>query len=117
MKITKSQLKRIIKEEMQNVLNEIKFTKLGYGRPELQGPRSLGPGIDPRQRGGGGAEPPGQGEEISIWYSGDWHDTILTDEEHEAINDAWDQDYESYSDVVERVLSSMRDLDIEDVEL
>ena len=113
----KSQLRQIIQEEIQK-LNEIKFTKLGYGRPELQGPRSLGPGIDPRQRGGGGAEPPGQGEEISIWYNGDWHDTILTVEEHEAIHDAWDQELgERYIDVVERILSSMRDLDIEDVEL
>ena len=42
MKITKSRLKQIIQEEIQK-LNEADFTKLGYGRPELQGPRSLGP--------------------------------------------------------------------------
>ena len=80
MKITKSQLKQIIKEELKNVLNET-------------------------------------AEKISIWHDGNWHDTVLSDEESEAIHDAWDQDYESYSDVVERVLSSMRNLDIEDVEL
>ena len=41
MKITKFKLKQIIQEEIQK-LNEANFTKLGYGRPELQGPRSLG---------------------------------------------------------------------------
>jgi hypothetical protein len=113
LKITLLELKKLVENEMKT-FKEAKFTKLGYGRPELQGPRSLGP----IQRGGGDDPVPEQGEEISIWYNGDWHDTILTVEEHEAIHDAWDQELgERYSDVVERVLSSMRDLDIEDVEL
>ena len=112
MKITLLELKKIIQNEMK-VFKEVKFTKLGYGRPELQGPRSLGP----IQRGDKNDPVPEKGEEISIWYNGDWHDTILTNEEHEAVHDAYDPDYERYTDVVERVLSSMRDLDIEDVEL
>jgi len=40
--ITLLELKKIIQNEMK-VFKEAKFTKLGYGRPELQGPRSLGP--------------------------------------------------------------------------
>jgi hypothetical protein len=40
MKITKSKLRQIIKEEIEN-LSEIKFTKLGYQRDTE--PRSLGP--------------------------------------------------------------------------
>ena len=111
MRITKSRLKQIIQEEIQK-LNEIKFTKLGYGRPELQGPRSLGSsdqGID--------KEAPTSGEKIAIWYGGSWHDTLLTDEELEAVHSAYDPEHERYTDVVERVLSDLRDLDIEDVEL
>ena len=111
MRITKSQLKQIIQEEIQK-LNEIKFTKLGYGRPELQGPRSLGSaerGID--------KEAPTSGKEVAIWYGGNWHDTLLTDEELEAVHDAYDPEHERYTDVVQRVLSDLRDLDIEDVEL
>ena len=55
--------------------------------------------------------------EIMIWYNGDWHPTALTDEEHESIHNAFDPKYERLTDVVQRVLSSMRELDIEDVEL
>ena len=111
MKITKSQLTQIIKEELKNVLNEVKFKKIGYHRPGEHGPTGLGP-VGPR-----GGPSPQSGEEISIWHDGNWHDTVLTDEELEAIQDAFDPDYERYTDVVERVLSSMRDLDIEDVQL
>ena len=111
MKIIKSRLKQIIQEEIQK-LNEAKFTKLGYHRDTE--PRGLGP----VQRRGGGRDPaPEKGQEIAIWHDGNWHDTVLTDEELEEVHSAFDPDYESYSDVVQRVLSSLRDLDIEDVEL
>ena len=80
MKITKSKLKQIIKEELTDMLSE------------------------------------NTNKSISIWYAGAWHDTILTGEEEAAIHDARFED-EAYSEAVERILSSLRNIDIEDVEL
>lgn len=110
MKITKLKLTQIIKEELENVLNEMKFKKIGYHRSEKE-PTSLGPVV------ARDTARPETGEEISIWYDGNWHDTVLADKELEAIHSAFDPDHERYTDVVQRVLSSMRNLDIEDVEL
>jgi len=52
---------------------------------------------------------------IAIYADGEWRDHELTDEEANEIHASWDSDHERYSDVVARILSSMHNMDVEDV--
>jgi len=118
MKTTKFELEKMIRNEFSALLKE------GDRPRPQQGPGFKGglPGVTRMAKKLTPLKKTSRKEEltkenISIWYNGNWHETTLTRKEHEAIHDAWDPEYERYSDVIERVLSNMRNLDIEDVEL
>ena len=120
MKITKYTLKQLIRKELQNTLKEADdprfLTRVREPRT-IGSPRtSLGPETLKRRAPGEPVRGEHGQEEVLVWYDGNWHETVLTDEEASEIAAAHDPDIESWGDAAQRVLSSLRGLDIEDVD-
>jgi hypothetical protein len=123
LKITLLKLKQLIKKELQNILKEAGdprfLSRSRHMPPRSIGSRqtSLGPETLKRRAPGEPVRGEHGQEEVLVWYDGNWHETVITDEEASEIAAAHDPDVESWGDAAQRVLSSLRGLDIEDVDL
>jgi hypothetical protein len=117
MKLTKSKLKQIIKEEM----NKIKEINLGFKRQAGE----IEPRLQSTSRTSGHHQkhgmPPSsdlsQGEtenNIRFYYSGEWHN--ITPEEEGEVFEEWDPASERIDDAVSRVILNHRGIEVEDVE-
>ena len=117
MKLTKSRLKQIIKEEIQKI-EEISLgfkRQAGEREPRLQ---STSRTVSHHQKHGlpaGSDLSQGETENnIRFYYSGEWHN--ITPEEENDVFEEWDPASERIDDAVSRVVLNHRGIEVEDVE-